>query len=110
MRGSDQGRVKTLLKIGAALSSQNNIDLLLEMILLSAKQLTDADGGTLYLVTEDGCLNYEMLHTTSLGFAMGGSTGEPIQFPPLSLKTNTDLVSVRCALEQRSRRLCQSGI
>lgn len=102
MRGRDQDRVKTLLKIGAALSSESNIDLLLEMILLSAKQLTDADGGTLYLVTEGGDLNYEMLHTSSLGFAMGGSTGAPIQFPPVSLAKNTELVSVRCALEQRS--------
>ena len=32
MRGRDQDRVKTLLKIGAALSSESNIDLLLEMM------------------------------------------------------------------------------
>lgn len=97
-----QDRLKALLKIGTALSSEDNIDALLEMILLSAKQLTFADGGTLYLTSEDGHLRYEMLHTSSLGLAMGGSTGKPVTFPPLSLAENGSLVSVRCALEQRA--------
>ena len=97
-----QDRLKALLKIGAALSSEDNINALLEMILLSAKQLTSADGGTLYLATEEGQLRYEMLHTSSLGLAMGGTTGAPVTFPPLSLEENTSLVSVRCAREQRT--------
>lgn len=102
MPQEDQSKTKALLRIGAALSSEKNIDLLLEMILLSAKTLTDADGGTLYLTTEDGHLKYEMLHTSSLGLAMGGSTGQAVTFPPLSLENNNQLVSVRCAREQRS--------
>ncbi len=97
-----QDRLKALLKIGAALSSERDINALLEMILLKAKELTDADGGTLYVATEDGHLRYEMLHTSSLGLAMGGSTGQEVTFPPLSLEANHQLASVRCALEQRS--------
>ena len=41
---------KRLLAIGAAMSGERDLDRLLEMILLSAKELTGADGGTLFLV------------------------------------------------------------
>ena len=39
--------------IGASLSNERNIDRLLENILLAAKAITLADGGTLYRVSED---------------------------------------------------------
>lgn len=42
-----------LLKIGMALSSVHDLDMLLDMILLEAQRLTGADGGSIYLVEQD---------------------------------------------------------
>ncbi len=78
-------KLARLLEIGAALSAERDIDRLLETILLAAKELTGADGGTLYLVNDQGQLEAKMLHTSSLGFAMGGTTGIAVALPPLDL-------------------------
>ena len=46
-------RVQKLTEIGTALSANENLDALLEMIVTEAKNLTGADGGTLYLLEKD---------------------------------------------------------
>lgn len=93
MGGGDS--IKRLLAIGAALSAERDLDRLLEMILLSAKELTGADGGTLMLVVEDR-LEARMVHTSSLGYAMGGSTGSPVTLPPLPI-ADPRLAASACA-------------
>lgn len=83
---SQQGRrIQKLIELGIALSAERNRDRLLERILLEAKSLANADGGTLYLRTEDDCLKFAIMRTDSLGIAKGGTTGEPIPFPPLKM-------------------------
>ena len=52
-------RLEQLLGIGVALSRERDINKLLEAILLAAKDVTNADGGTLYRVTEEGTLRFE---------------------------------------------------
>ncbi|WP_198507390.1 HD family phosphohydrolase [Mariprofundus ferrinatatus] len=71
--------------IGIALSSENDMPRLLEMILVGAKLITRADGGTLYTVNDDNKLNFEIVRTTSLGIAMGGTSNRPVQFKAISL-------------------------
>lgn len=71
--------------IGIALSAEKNHDRLLEMILVRAKQMTNADGGTLYSVTDDNRLKFEIMITDSLDIHMGGTSGEPISFYPVRL-------------------------
>ncbi|MFT3847915.1 MAG: HD domain-containing phosphohydrolase [Propionivibrio sp.] len=72
-------RLEQLNQIGAALSDERDIDRLLENILLAAKAITHADGGTLYRVSEDRrFLHFEIVRTDSLGLALGGASGEPI--------------------------------
>ena len=87
MSGRDQllRRIEKLTEIGIALSAERDTSKLLEMILLGAKSLTNADGGTLYSVQEDDTVKMEIVRTDSLHFAMGGSTGKPIPFPPIPL-------------------------
>jgi hypothetical protein len=75
-------RLEQLNAIGAALSKERDINRLLETILIAAKTITHADGGTLYRMTEDGkALRFEILRTDSLDIAMGGTTGNVINFP-----------------------------
>ena len=74
-----------LIEIGIALSAERDHDRLMERILLEAKDICNADGGTLYLRTDDNCLKFVIMRTDSLGIALGGTTGKEITFPPLPL-------------------------
>jgi HD-GYP domain-containing protein (c-di-GMP phosphodiesterase class II) len=78
-------KLELLYKVGIALSSERNKDRLLEMILLEAKSLCNADGGTLYLRTDDEHLRFVIMRTDSLGIALGGTTGALIAFPPIPM-------------------------
>jgi hypothetical protein len=79
-------RYQRLIELGIALSAERNYNRLLEAILVGAKELTRADGGTLYLVSEDRkSLTFEILRNDTLGTAMGGTSGVPISLPPVSL-------------------------
>lgn len=71
--------------IGIALSAEKDHQRLLEMILVRAKEITHADGGTLYSRTEDDRLRFEIMHTDSLNIHMGGVSGEPVPFYPVRL-------------------------
>src|ERR1041384_4202399 len=74
-------RLEYLNQIGIALSQERDIDKLLETILIAAKNLTRADGGTLYRLV-DGKLQFEIVRTDSLSIAMGGTSGNPVPFYP----------------------------
>ncbi|ADE10777.1 metal dependent phosphohydrolase [Sideroxydans lithotrophicus ES-1] len=79
-------RLSDLNEIGAALSSERDINHLLESILVAAKRITNADAGTLYLVdAEKQVLTFEILHNDSLNIRMGGTSGNPIPFYPIAL-------------------------
>ncbi|MEO5351622.1 MAG: hypothetical protein H7835_00160 [Magnetococcus sp. XQGC-1] len=96
--------VERLNDIGIALSAERNADRLMELILLGAKELTRADAGTMYRLTERQTLKFEILRTDSLGIAMGGSTGIPIHFPELPLyengAPNLRMIAVYAALKE----------
>jgi len=74
-----------LIEVGIALSAERDTNRLMETILLEAKSLSNADGGTLYLSNADGNLKFEIMRTDSLKIAMGGTTGKEITFPPVLL-------------------------
>jgi HD-GYP domain-containing protein (c-di-GMP phosphodiesterase class II) len=74
-----------LIEIGIALSAERDHNRLMERILLEAKDLCNADGGTLYLVEDDKSLKFEIMRTDSLKIALGGTTGKEITFPPVRL-------------------------
>ncbi len=104
-------RLERLNEIGAALSQERNIDRLLESILVAAKSITHADGGTLYRVTEDAngerALRFEIMRTDSLGIALGGTTGNPIELPDLPLRNelgeaNNSLVAAYAAINDKT--------
>ena len=101
-------RLEQLNEIGSALSKERDITRLLESILVAAKTITHADGGTLYRVTDDQqALRFEILRTDSLHIAMGGTSGKPINFPNLPLhdaegKHNDSLVAAYAALHNQT--------
>src|SRR5450759_5173458 len=77
--------IKNLTKIGVALSGEKNIERLLEMILDAARKFTNADGGTLYIMSDDETeLLFAIIQNDSLGVRMGG-TGGKITWPAVKL-------------------------
>ncbi|WP_211224676.1 GAF and HD-GYP domain-containing protein [Oceanospirillum beijerinckii] len=82
------------------------MDSLLERILVNAKELTGADGGTLYLYNDnDRTLEFKIVRTLSLGIHLGGKTGQPIggNFNPLNLyledgTPNTQMIAAYAAI------------
>ncbi|MBO8151005.1 MAG: HD domain-containing protein [Candidatus Marinimicrobia bacterium] len=99
-----ESTIKTLSSIGAALSSEHNLPRLLQMILEQARKFTNADGGTLYLVGDNKkTLLFAIVQTDSLNIRMGGTSGNPINWPPLQLynehgEPNHAMVSCHVAL------------
>lgn len=79
-------RLEELNGVGISLSKEKDTNRLLEAILVAAKKITNADGGTLYRVdTESGLVHFEILRTDSLNIAMGGTTGVEVPFYPVRL-------------------------
>jgi HD-GYP domain-containing protein (c-di-GMP phosphodiesterase class II) len=78
-------RLERLNAIGVALSSERDNQRLLEMILLGAQEITNADGGTLYTIHEDKYLKFEIMRNNTLNLALGGTTGQAVPFRPLPL-------------------------
>ena len=101
-------RLEQINNIGASLSRERDITRLLERILLAAKTITNADGGTLYRMAEDGqTLRFEMLRTDSLNIAMGGTAGSVIGFPDLPMRDeagapNDALVAAYAAIHRET--------
>ena len=82
---TDQASFKRLIDIGIALSAEKDPDVLMERILLEAKDLSHADGGTLYIRTRDDELEFKIIRTDSLGIAQGGTTKVEIKWPPVAM-------------------------
>ncbi len=97
-------KIAKLSNIGTALSAEHNLPKLLEMILEEARGFTNADGGTLYLMTPSkDTMIFEIVQTDSLNIRMGGTSGNPINWYPVKLhlenkQPNHAMVSAYVAL------------
>ncbi len=95
--------IRALSAVGIALSAEKDERRLMELIVQSAKQLTNADGGTFYSRTDDNELKFEIMHTDTLGIHMGGTSGIPIDLPNVPLydehgKPNHKMVAAKAAV------------
>ena len=99
-------KLEYLHACGVALSQERDIGRLLETILLAAKKLTHADGGTVYRLAGDE-LRFEIVRTDSLHIAMGGTSANPVPFYPIPLhredgEPNCSMVAAYAALTHRT--------
>jgi len=79
-------RIDRLNSIGIALSAESDTQRLLEMILIGAKTITHADGGSVYSFEPDRRhLRLAIMRSDSLKIAMGGTTGRSIPFDAIPL-------------------------
>lgn len=89
--------VDKLTKVGASLMSERSLAKLLDMIVRESRNVTNADGGTLY-VLENDLLHFKISQNKSLNIYLGGIDGEPSLFPPLQL--NENYVSAYAAMKK----------
>jgi HD-GYP domain-containing protein (c-di-GMP phosphodiesterase class II) len=78
-------QLKNLSDIGRALSGERNLNDLLTMIVDHACNFTHADGGTLYLLS-DNKLHFKIVQNKSQGILMNGESDIESRFPPIELK------------------------
>jgi len=102
-----EDRLHRLSEIGMALSTEKNTDKLFEMILEEAKNITRADGRTLYSMNKDGNLKFEIMRNDTMNTVMGGTSGEKIPYYPVKLwfdkqTPNRKNVSAYVALAQKT--------
>jgi HD-GYP domain-containing protein (c-di-GMP phosphodiesterase class II) len=88
LRKSEE-RFRSLTQIGLALSVEKDIVKLLEMIVSEARFLTNADGGTLYLLDEDRkYLHFKILQNDTLSTSIGVNANTDVHFPKVPLYKN----------------------
>ena len=81
-------RIARLNEIGISLSAERDVTLVCDKILKGAMELTNADGGSLYRMSDDHQeLQFVIVATHSLDIYMGGASGFDIHFPPIQLYT-----------------------
>ena len=98
-----QNQISNMSAIGLALSKEKDMEKLLEMILLEAKRISNADGGTLYMMTDNQRLKFSIMITDSLNIHMGGTSGKEIPFYPVKLymddgKPNKTMIAANAGL------------
>ena len=106
---SNSNKLSKLIDIGISLSKEKNINILLEKILNEARVLSNSDGGTVYLMSDENQkLSFEIMQTESLNIKFGGSA-EPVPdyIYPVKLynedgSKNLNNVSAVCALKGKT--------
>lgn len=93
--------IKQVLRAGILLSSEHDLNRLLDAVLMSVMSLANCDAGTLYLLEDDG-LHFKIMHTNSLGTHTGGDGNDP-DLPPVPLKREN--VCAFSLLENRTVRI-----
>jgi HD-GYP domain-containing protein (c-di-GMP phosphodiesterase class II)/HAMP domain-containing protein len=92
----------TLNRIGIALSAEKNNNHLLELILISAKNIINADGCALYTLTEDKQLKLSVMHIDSINLVKDGTDGILIPLYDMEGNSNTSIVAAYSVLKDKT--------
>ena len=83
---ANMNQLAKIIELNIAISAENDINRLSELILTGARELTNADAGSLYLKNEAGTeLVFQIVLNETLGFAQGGTSGNEVTLPPVPL-------------------------
>ncbi|PQP34273.1 metal-dependent phosphohydrolase, partial [Desulfobacteraceae bacterium SEEP-SAG9] len=89
--------IQKLTEIGLALSAEKNISKLFEMVVDQARELSNADAGTLYILdTHEKHLRFEIMQNDTMNTRMGGTSGVEVTLPnvPLYIDGNPNYSNV----------------
>ena len=71
-----QDDIRKILNVGVLLSSERNLNRLLEKILISVMEISHCDAGTLYLLNQDR-LHFTIMRNDTLKVYQGGDGQRP---------------------------------
>ncbi len=74
-----------IVPLGIAMMAESDFDVLLEMILTEARRYCNADGGTLYLVSDERTLEFKTIINESMGIKYPAQRGVPVPFAAIPL-------------------------
>lgn len=77
--------LRVIIPMGVALSVEKDFSRLLETIVIEAQRITNADAGSLYLITDDKMLKFVIVRNRTLGIELGGTTGNEVTLKPIPL-------------------------
>ena len=80
-----QAKLEHLIDLGISMGAERDTAHLMETILVGAKEIANAEGGTLYLRDADDVLRFEIIHNDRLGVRMGGLGAPPPSLPGVAL-------------------------
>ena len=90
-----QQQIKKLNQIGIALSSEINLERLLELIVFEAREFTNADAGSLYILDQEDTLYFHVSQNDTLSKRPGPSPG----FKPYPLPLSAESIAGYVAIE-----------
>lgn len=93
--GQSQETLRRLVELGISLGTERNPGRLAETALAEALRLTQAEGGTLYIRSNDKRLRLAIIRNTPLGLTVGGAGGEAMDLPELDLWDEADGTPIR---------------
>ena len=80
-----QAKLEHLIDLGISMGAERDTAHLMETILVGAKEIANAEGGTLYLRDADDILRFEIIHNDRLGLRLGGLGSPPPSLPGVAL-------------------------
>ncbi|MBI9102151.1 MAG: GAF domain-containing protein [Spirochaetales bacterium] len=80
-----QKKLKKIVDLGIAMAVERDVNHLVELILQGAKEIANADGGSVYLKAGNEFLDFKVVLNDTLGFVQGGTSGNPITIPHVAL-------------------------
>ncbi len=104
-------RLPRLVDIARLIALEPDAHRAVERILVTAREATRADGGSVYLVEDNGrSLSFALMLNDTLGIRRGGASGEPVDVEPPPLYDadglpNRRSVVAHCVHSRRSVRL-----
>jgi len=78
-------KLSRLVDLGIGMSSEHDTDKLMDLILDGAKLITNAEGGTLYTVSEENGLEFQIIRNDTLGINISSAYQGDIDMPPVPI-------------------------
>jgi HD-GYP domain-containing protein (c-di-GMP phosphodiesterase class II) len=81
-------KLERIIQLGITMSVEKDSERLLELILRGAKEISHADGGSLYLKGAGQALDFKIVLNDTLNIVQGGTSAVSIVMPPVPLYRN----------------------
>ena len=109
-----QSAINRFVEIARALSAEKQMERVLEMIVSEAQSITDADGGAIGLVSDDGkTFSYVLVRNKVTGVRLGGVGEKEISLIPLSLTNEVageGLLEISVVREAETKAISDVGM